>query len=110
MTESMPLEAESRAGFRSADLDGETAPCRADGSSSCLAPPLNPTRLCCWTPSAHPATPRGPGRKSATRNPAGTIGGLSLPNMDVAIKETLGDLSQDQALELCRRLWREPVW
>jgi 3-methyladenine DNA glycosylase AlkD len=30
--------------------------------------------------------------------------------MDVAIKETLGDLSQDQALELCRRLWREPVW
>ena len=36
--------------------------------------------------------------------------GVSLPNMDAAIKETLGDLSQDEALELCRRLWREPVW
>ena len=36
--------------------------------------------------------------------------GVSLPNMDVAIRETLGDLSQDEALALCRRLWREPVW
>ena len=36
--------------------------------------------------------------------------GVALPNMDVAIKNTLGDLSQEQALELCRRLWREPVW
>ena len=36
--------------------------------------------------------------------------GVSLPKMDVAIKETLGDLSQEQALGLCRRLWREPVW
>jgi 3-methyladenine DNA glycosylase AlkD len=36
--------------------------------------------------------------------------GLSLPGMDAAIKETLGDLSQEQALDLCRRLWREPVW
>jgi 3-methyladenine DNA glycosylase AlkD len=36
--------------------------------------------------------------------------GVSLPNMDVAIRETLGDLSQDDALALCRRLWREPVW
>src|SRR5271157_2429980 len=36
--------------------------------------------------------------------------GVPLPNMDVAIKETLGDLSQDEALDLCRRLWREPVW
>ncbi len=36
--------------------------------------------------------------------------GVSLPNMDVAIRETLGDLTQDEALELCRRLWREPVW
>jgi hypothetical protein len=36
--------------------------------------------------------------------------GVSLPNMDVAIKETLGDLSQDEALDLCRCLWREPVW
>jgi 3-methyladenine DNA glycosylase AlkD len=36
--------------------------------------------------------------------------GVSLPVMDVAIKETLGDLSQEQALELSRRLWREPVW
>ncbi len=36
--------------------------------------------------------------------------GVSLPNMDGAIKETLGGLSQEQALELSRRLWREPVW
>src|SRR5271155_912177 len=36
--------------------------------------------------------------------------GVSLPNMDVAIRETLGDLSQDEALILCLRLWREPVW
>ena len=36
--------------------------------------------------------------------------GVPLPSMDVAINETLGDLSQDQALDLCRRLWREPVW
>jgi 3-methyladenine DNA glycosylase AlkD len=36
--------------------------------------------------------------------------GVSLPNMDVAIRQTLGDLSQDDALDLCRRLWREPVW
>jgi 3-methyladenine DNA glycosylase AlkD len=36
--------------------------------------------------------------------------GVSLPKMDRAIKETLGDLSQEQALDLCRRLWREPVW
>jgi 3-methyladenine DNA glycosylase AlkD len=36
--------------------------------------------------------------------------GVSLPKMDVAIRETLGDLSQDEALALCRRLWGEPVW
>jgi 3-methyladenine DNA glycosylase AlkD len=36
--------------------------------------------------------------------------GVSLPEMDTAIKETLGDLTQDEALSLCRRLWREPVW
>src|SRR5271165_6595869 len=30
--------------------------------------------------------------------------------MDVAIKATLGDLRQAEALDLCRRLWREPVW
>ena len=36
--------------------------------------------------------------------------GVPLPGMDAAIKETLGDLAQDEALELCRRLWREPVW
>ena len=36
--------------------------------------------------------------------------GVPLPSMDVAIKEALGDLSQEQALDLCRRLWREPVW
>jgi 3-methyladenine DNA glycosylase AlkD len=36
--------------------------------------------------------------------------GVALPNMDVAIRETLGDLSQAEALALCRRLWGEPVW
>jgi 3-methyladenine DNA glycosylase AlkD len=36
--------------------------------------------------------------------------GVPLPGMDRAIKETLGDLSQDEALDLCRRLWREPIW
>jgi 3-methyladenine DNA glycosylase AlkD len=36
--------------------------------------------------------------------------GVPLPSMDAAIKETLGDLSQDEALDLCRRQWREPVW
>jgi DNA alkylation repair enzyme len=30
--------------------------------------------------------------------------------MDAAIKGTLGGLTQGQALALCRRLWREPVW
>ena len=35
--------------------------------------------------------------------------GVSLPEMDAAIKEPLGDLTQDEALSLCRRLWREPV-
>jgi 3-methyladenine DNA glycosylase AlkD len=36
--------------------------------------------------------------------------GVALPGMDAAIKETFGGLRQDQGLELCRRLWREPVW
>ena len=36
--------------------------------------------------------------------------GVALPKMDAAIKETLGDLTQNEALSLCRRLWREPVW
>ena len=36
--------------------------------------------------------------------------GVALPGMDAAIRETLGGLEQDEALELCRRLWREPVW
>jgi 3-methyladenine DNA glycosylase AlkD len=36
--------------------------------------------------------------------------GVPLPGMDAAIRETLGDLTQKEALELCRRLWREPVW
>ncbi len=36
--------------------------------------------------------------------------GVPLPGMDAATKQTLGDLSQNQALALCRRLWREPVW
>lgn len=36
--------------------------------------------------------------------------GVALPGMDAAIKETLGGLKQDEALSLCRRLWRKPVW
>ncbi len=36
--------------------------------------------------------------------------GVALPGMDAAIRETFGDLKQDEALILCRRLWREPVW
>jgi 3-methyladenine DNA glycosylase AlkD len=36
--------------------------------------------------------------------------GSPLPGMDLAIRETLGGLSQEQTLDLCRRLWREPVW
>jgi len=36
--------------------------------------------------------------------------GVPLPKMDVPIKGTLGSLSQQQALHLCRRLWREPTW
>jgi 3-methyladenine DNA glycosylase AlkD len=36
--------------------------------------------------------------------------GAPLPGMDAAIRETLGGLSQEHALDLCRRLWREPVW
>jgi 3-methyladenine DNA glycosylase AlkD len=36
--------------------------------------------------------------------------GVSLPKMDAAIKETLGELRQDEALNLCRLLWREPIW
>jgi 3-methyladenine DNA glycosylase AlkD len=36
--------------------------------------------------------------------------GVALPAMDAAIKQTLGDLTQRQALGLCVRLWREPVW
>ena len=36
--------------------------------------------------------------------------GVALPGMDAAIKETLGDLAQAQAVNLSARLWREPVW
>jgi len=36
--------------------------------------------------------------------------GVALPGMDAAIRETLGDLTQKEALSLCVRLWREPVW
>jgi 3-methyladenine DNA glycosylase AlkD len=36
--------------------------------------------------------------------------GVALPGMDAAIREMVGDLAHDEALELCRRLWREPVW
>ena len=35
---------------------------------------------------------------------------VPLPGMDAAIREALGDLSQKQALDLCRHLCREPVW
>ena len=36
--------------------------------------------------------------------------GVALPSMDAAIKQTLGDLTQDEALSLGERLWREPMW
>ncbi len=36
--------------------------------------------------------------------------GVPLPGMDAAIKEALGDLAQQQAVELSARLWGEPVW
>jgi 3-methyladenine DNA glycosylase AlkD len=36
--------------------------------------------------------------------------GVALPAMDAAIKQTLGALTQRQALSLSERLWREPVW
>jgi DNA alkylation repair enzyme len=38
------------------------------------------------------------------------VGASGRAGMDAAIKGTLGDLTQEQALELARRLWREPVW
>jgi 3-methyladenine DNA glycosylase AlkD len=36
--------------------------------------------------------------------------GVALPGMDAAIRETLGDLAQAEAVKLSARLWREPVW
>ena len=36
--------------------------------------------------------------------------GVSLPNMDRAIRECLAGADQDTLLALCERLWREPVW
>lgn len=36
--------------------------------------------------------------------------GVALPQMDVAIREVLKDVSPAQRLALARRLWREPVW
>jgi 3-methyladenine DNA glycosylase AlkD len=49
-------------------------------------------------------------REKAYQKSSAEHWGVSLPGMDAAIKETLGDLTQEQALELCRRLWLEPVW
>jgi 3-methyladenine DNA glycosylase AlkD len=36
--------------------------------------------------------------------------GVPLPKMDVAIRETLADVAEDELLRLSRRLWSEPVW
>jgi len=36
--------------------------------------------------------------------------GVSLPNMDRAIREHLAGADEDELLALCERLWREPVW
>jgi 3-methyladenine DNA glycosylase AlkD len=36
--------------------------------------------------------------------------GVALPGMDAAIRETLGDLAQAEAVKLSAGLWREPVW
>ena len=35
---------------------------------------------------------------------------MPLPGMDAAIKEMIGDVTQKEALEPMRPLWREPVW
>ena len=36
--------------------------------------------------------------------------GVALPKMDAAIRATVADLGQADALALAARLWREPVW
>ena len=36
--------------------------------------------------------------------------GVPLPSMDVAIRETLGDPAQGQALDPSRHPWGQPVW
>jgi 3-methyladenine DNA glycosylase AlkD len=36
--------------------------------------------------------------------------GVALPKMDLAIRESLKDLSPQKLLSLSARLWREPVW
>jgi len=36
--------------------------------------------------------------------------GVSLPNMDRAVRECLAGADEDELLALCARLWREPVW
>jgi 3-methyladenine DNA glycosylase AlkD len=36
--------------------------------------------------------------------------GVALPNMDAAIRATVAELGQGDALALAARLWREPVW
>jgi 3-methyladenine DNA glycosylase AlkD len=36
--------------------------------------------------------------------------GVPLPNMDLAIRETLNNLREDELLRLSARLWHEPVW
>ena len=36
--------------------------------------------------------------------------GVPLPKMDVAIREALADVAEDELFRLSRRLWSEPVW
>jgi hypothetical protein len=53
-----------------------------------------------------------PGRAEQEKRDQKSCGehwGVALPKMDVAARTTLGDLSQEGALALCRRLWHEPV-
>ena len=77
--------------------------------SSCPTRTSTPLRPGLSGPCGRGKTQRGRSGKRLTRSRAGTIG-ASLPEMDAAIKETICDLTQDEALSLCRCLWREPVW
>jgi len=56
------------------------------------------------------ADPKRAEREKAYQKSRWEHWGVPLPGMDSAIRETLGDLKQAQAVSLAARLWREPVW